>query len=276
MSYVNGLTVPSPHRSQYDSSSSSATRREGCGPATLANGANAVSSGRVSRTAQQVHDLIPRSQETDPSTLGWSLQDLDRAAAKLGVGFEVRSGQGWAAVVSALGQNLTVALQGDSDQFGNGTCSGAYDGPHVILVSPAFRVVNGIRQRWIDDPICPGGRWEDEYILHRYASKFASEIGFGVFTTPVPRAPVTAPPTVTLRYGGTKLAARQVKRIAVQAGRKANVRTRPTSAASVASRLANGATFTAYQVTKTGQLLAGSRTWFGDRTGTRWLHVTAF
>lgn len=207
------------HRSQYDPDSSQFTRSTGCGPTTVANGANASTGGHVSKTAQQVHDLVPRGAETDPSTPGWSIPDQDRAAAKLGTPFENRTGKGWANLEAALHAGQYVALQGDSDQFSNNTCSGAFDGDHDIGIHPARRVVNGLAQHWIDDPICKTGRWEYDYILRRYASKLSAAIRFAVFTHPVPRAaaPVPAPgptpaPAVT-RYraviiGPTKLYAK--------------------------------------------------------------------
>jgi hypothetical protein len=262
-----------PHRTQFDGSP---LERENCTPDAAANGANAATGGRVNKTGGQVRALIPRSQETDPSTPGWSIPDVDHAMAKLGVGFENRTGKGWAGLISALDTGHYAILQGDSDQFSNATCSGVFNGNHCIGIHPARRVVNGSTQHWINDGICKTGRWEYDYILRRYASKLAANIRFGVFTTAVPKAAAPAPATVTLRYGGVKLAKPVVKRIAVAAGTRANVRSRPTSTATKVTTLANGATFTAYQVTSTGQLLAGSRRWLGDRTGTRWLHATSF
>lgn len=194
MTYVAGRFVPTPHRSQYNADSPPRTRREGCTPTTGANGANASTGGRVDLTGAQVHALIPPEQETNPHVPGWSLVDLDRAMEKLvvSVPFERRSGRGWPAVVAALEAGLYVALQGDSDQFGNGTCSGVFDGDHCIGVDPATRTVNGQRQWWVNDPICPDGRWEDEATLRRYATKLTPSVLFGVFTNPVPRV-VAAP-----------------------------------------------------------------------------------
>lgn len=203
------------HQSQYDPGQSTITRREGCSWTTVANGADASTGGRVKKTPDQVHALIPKSSETNPLTPGWSTVDVDRACAKLGVPFEIRSGQGWPAVVRALDvEHLYVFLQGDSDRFPSG-CSGEFDGNHAIGVHPASRVVNGLRQRWTDDPICPDGRWEWEYILRNYAVKFSAGIQFGVFSNPVPAATVPTRWKVTItgktvlynRVGGTPVGA---------------------------------------------------------------------
>lgn len=56
------------------------------------------------------------------------------------------------------------------------------------------------------------------------------------------------------------------------AGRRSNIRSSPSSAAPIVGYLARGAAFTAYQVTTSGSLLAGSRTWYGDHNGTKWVH----
>lgn len=268
-----------PHKTQFDGSPLAG---ENCTPTSGANGANAATGGKVNRSGGSIRSLVPRGQETDPGNPGWSIPDLDKAMARLGVPYENQSGRGWAAVIFALNLGKYVTMQGDSDRFSNSTCSGAFNGNHCIGVHPASRVVNLRRQRWIDDPICKTGRWEYESVIHAYAAKISPTIHYGVFTTAVPKATGTPTPpvVVTLKYGGTKLSPAQVKRIAVPAGQKANVRQRPTTAAALATAapktLANGSTFTAYQVTKTGQLLAGSRTWYGDKSGNRWLHVTAF
>ncbi len=189
------------HRSQYDLGNPPRTRHEGCVPAAVANGADASSGGAIDKSVAAVHNLIPQSQETDPKKPGWSLTDADRACVKLGIPFEIRTGRGWSAVVAALDSGLYVILQGDSDQFPNGTCSGDFDGDHAVGLHPAARLVGGLRQRWMDDGICPTGRWESEYILHRYARKLLPEIRFGVFTRPVPRVSSGATVLATARKG---------------------------------------------------------------------------
>lgn len=282
--YLGGYYL-NPHDTQFDGSK---LEDENCTPAAGDNGANASTGGKVNLTAGGVRALIPRSQETNPATPGWSLEDLDHAMAKVGVPFVVRSGDGWTAVTNALHAGLYVAVQGDSDQFSNATCSGAFNGDHCIGIHPATRVVGVLRQHWIDDGICKTGRWEYDYILHRYAAKLDVRIRFGVFSRPVPKAVPAPVPVVTLRYGGIKLSPVRAKSIAVAANTKANVRNRPTKTAVMApsrsgsplnggsNQLPNHTVCTLYQYTKTGQLLAGSRIWYGDRTGTRWLHISAF
>lgn len=51
-----------------------------------------------------------------------------------------------------------------------------------------------------------------------------------------------------------------------------NERSGPSTSYPVVTSLPRGATFSAYQVNASGQLLAGSRTWYGDHDGRRWVH----
>jgi len=169
------------HVSQYDGSK---YEHQNCAPASAANGLAAVSGGHTTRTGGQVRALLPRGQETNPNTPGWSIPDVDHAMAKLNVGFLNRSGQGWGAVRLAHSQGYYIVLSGDSDRFSNRTCSGKFEGAHTIGVHPATAGTKW----WIDDPICGLGRWEEEAVLKAYARKLAGSVWFGVFTRKVPKA----------------------------------------------------------------------------------------
>lgn len=177
------------HRCQYDYSSF--TAQNGCTWTSGATGADAATGGKVDLTPDQVKGKVKRTEETNPSSPGWSMRDLALAMARLGVPFQDRTGGVWADVVAALDRDgLFVVLQGDSDRFGDHTCSGAFNGDHAIGVHPAKQ---GLLQR-IDDPICKAARYETRAVLRAYAEKLARSIGeyprlrFGVFTTPVPDA----------------------------------------------------------------------------------------
>jgi hypothetical protein len=141
------------------------------------------------------------NEETNPGTPGWSLPDLDLAMKRLGVPFDVRSGRGWDAVLAAHNAGLYIVLQGDSDQFGNHTCSGAFDGDHAIGIRPG--TYSG---RWaIDDPICPDMRTETPAILRRYAEKLWPQVFFGAFTERVPELKPPETGWVATVHGRTDL-----------------------------------------------------------------------
>lgn len=175
------------HRSQYAAGSSKVTRRTGCTWTSGANGLDAATGGKVQRTPDQVHALVPSSAETNPAYPGWSIADLDRAMAKLLVPFTNRSGTGWAGVLTHRRAGRYLVVQGDSDRFGNATCSGAYDGDHAIGVHPDTKTdPDGTIWWWINDPICPAGRWERDTVIRAYAEKLSRSIYFGTFDVPVP------------------------------------------------------------------------------------------
>lgn len=171
------------HQSQYDPAASDRTRRQGCTWTSLANGIDAQSGGVIVRTPDQVLSLVRPTEESNPGTPGWSLQDAALAMERLHVPFEVRSGRGWDAVLDAWSAGLYVVLQGVSSVFSNATCSGVFDGDHCIGVHPDHD--EEIRQR-LDDPVCPTARYSGRSILRLYAERFAPSIRFGVFTHPVP------------------------------------------------------------------------------------------
>jgi hypothetical protein len=87
---------------------------------------------------------------------------------------------------------------------------------------------------------------------------------------------VSPPPEIRLAYGGrrTILQPDQLT-IKTAAGRSANIRKRPDRlrAIDVVDRMPNGAKFMAYQITH-GAAPHGSNSvvWYGDWTGTRWVH----
>lgn len=183
------------HRSQYQAGASSRTRRQGCVWTTCANGADACTGGRVKKTPDQVLALVKPSEETNPLTPGWSLRDADLAMSRLGVGFVVHTDP-WGTLKNFHEAGYYLSVQGDSDQFGNNTCSGDFDGDHDI----GIRAGNDARGYWpIDDPICKTMRWEHPDTIKRYAQKFgarihlpAGHVSFGVFT---PKVPLTIPNT---------------------------------------------------------------------------------
>lgn len=175
------------HNSQYQPGSSAITRTSGCTWTVGATGIAVVTGGGYTPTPDKIHGLVARSEETSPSTPGWSLDDLKLALSRFGMSFTIATGEGWAAVEQAVDERRFVVIQGDSDQFGNDTCSGAFDGPHCIGIDGSKRKVeDGVEYWWIHDPICPTGRWERKGVVRRYAEKLLSTVFFGWFNQRVP------------------------------------------------------------------------------------------
>jgi hypothetical protein len=175
-----------PHRSQYEAGASAITRRAGCTWTAGANGAAATTGGRQKPSPDAIHERLQHSEESSPLTPGWSITDLATAMSRYKVPLHNKTGAGFNAALADLNARHYIVLQGDSDQFGNDTCSGAFDGDHAIGVHPEHKMAAGVRWWWINDPICKTGRWERESVLRRYAEKLDAHVRYGSFVGTVP------------------------------------------------------------------------------------------
>lgn len=193
-----------PHRSQLAAGQSSLTHSAGCTWTAGANGIDDTSGGKKKPDPDDLHGRLPKSLETSPGSPGWSIPDLERATFRYASSANMPGlvcvnrtnagflgAYGWAGIKKAWANGRYVVIQGDSDRFSNNSCSGKFDGDHAIGVSPKSRVVNDKRQRWINDGICPAGRWEYESIIYAYAKKLADRSGtplrWGAFKSSVPK-----------------------------------------------------------------------------------------
>lgn len=82
-------------------------------------------------------------------------------------------------------------------------------------------------------------------------------------------------PHVHLKFAGSHATSPLPRTFTVQSPvphQRANVRTGPSNKYPVVRTKPNGGSFVAYQRTDKGQSLAGSSTWWGSHTGTRWMH----
>jgi hypothetical protein len=257
------------HQSQYGPTCTPITRSSGCTWTSASTGVDAATGGKRKPSPDEIHALVKNREETSPSTPGWSLDDLDLAMARMGIPFEIRSGEGWTGVIEALNEGLYVVLQGDSDVFGDETCSGRFDGPHAIGVHPDALFKDGRPARRVNDPICPKARIVTEAKLQQYAEKFSRRVLFGVFENPVPDLPPPPPPPPTLRYGARALVGGPIrKRVREPA---VSVRAKPEPDARVLRVKDRGDYFTAWQVVQTPK-----GRWFGNYRGRRWVRAGAF
>ena len=184
------------HRSQYEPGASITTRHAGCTWTSTATGIGTVTGGKREPSPDEVHALVPHNQETNPETPGWSIPDAVRAAGRAGIALDNRTGEGWTGVEAATAAGCYCIVQGDSEEFGNSTCSGAFDGDHCIGLHPNTKFdEQGRLLRWINDPICPSGRWERDDILRRYAENLSKTVRFAAFADPVPEVAQPVNPT---------------------------------------------------------------------------------
>ena len=82
------------HRTQYDGS---ARQNSNCTPTSGANGAREATDGKYDHSGAFVRALVKPTEETSPTSPGWSLGDLDLAMRRAGIPFDIRTGTGWAA-----------------------------------------------------------------------------------------------------------------------------------------------------------------------------------
>ena len=185
------------HRSQYEAGASLTTRHSGCTWTSTASGIAAITGGDREPSPDDIHKLVANHEEVNPKTPGWAIDDAILACSRYGVPLQDRSGDGWAGVVEATASGQYLILQGDSDQFGDNTCSGAFNADHCIGLHPNSGTdEQGHLLRWINDPICPDGRWERDDILRRYAEKLSARVRFAAFLQPVPEdEPLPVNPT---------------------------------------------------------------------------------
>lgn len=182
------------HRSQYDEDCSYTTRVYGCTWTSAANGADATSGGRYRPSPDHVHAQVRSYEETDPSSRGWSIPDVALAMSRLGYAFVNRTNSDWEAFRDSGRDGHYRILQGDSDAFSNGTCSGAFDDAHAIGVHPDHTRNDDGELIWrIDDPICKEARWETDGTLYRYASRLGNP-RWGQFNGIVPAVAFTPAP----------------------------------------------------------------------------------
>jgi len=191
------------HRRQFDGGR---LAKQNCVPTSLADAADQSTRGRISRTGSQVRALVGIREETNPTTPGWSLQDADLAAKRLGVELTPAAGP-WSSVVAVRAQGRGVIVQGLSSVFTEG-CSASFDGGHCVYLPP----LDHSDGRWrLGDPLCPDWRWETPTVLARYAAKLAGPgRALYAYTALIPKS-LTLPDTGTdvittltlLPFGGT-------------------------------------------------------------------------
>jgi hypothetical protein len=138
--------------------------------------------------------------------------------SRLGYGFTNRTLDDWEAFRRSGRDGHYRLLQGDSDAFSNGTCSGAFNDPHCIGVHPDHATNDDGQLIWrIDDPICDTARWETDATLYRYASRLGNRPRWGQFNGVVPVVQHTPQPgdavASAIRAESRRLASDSVVRV---------------------------------------------------------------
>jgi hypothetical protein len=267
-----------------------------CGPFSLAMGLE-FSTGVMHKGK----DVRIRTNDSQPRD-GTNLDQLARAASTFDSRLEVRRRMDFDDVLDRIdsGHPVVVGLSYELLRATEHSGDRSFTGNHYVLLLPGAHDGQGVR---IFDPLCDGRRTPifkgpytiDEGLLARATARMVVDthgttVGVGrayAGILPRPRKAGGGPPApppddeppavvrpVIFRHGGEPRARGDYVCILDVA----NVRENPHvthlggPAHNVVGHLRRGESFHCAQTTDIGQRVAGSRRWFGDRNGGRWVH----
>ena len=220
---------------------------------------------------------------------GTNLAQVDAAVNKLGVNLDVRTPTSVANFDNELHAGRGAVLQG-AESATKGTkwqASETFGGNHAWWVNEArgWRLVSGSwtpAEYLVYDPLADGRRkgiarspfWLPRSYLLTFARRL--DIGSRLLGPGLVYAGFTrdTEPHFHGAFGGvaTRPFPDRTRAVAPK-GKRVNVHFRPdTKSATVISTLADGDLFIAYQKTNQGEAFRGSRIWYGDHQGSRWVH----
>lgn len=240
--------------------------------------------GKRRATAARIREL------TGDTSGGTNLAQVTNVLrSSYGVDMTVRYGAPIATFDQYLYDGHGAILQGASSAT-RGTrfqASETFGGNHAWWVNEArgWRLVNGAQvptDYLVYDPLADGRRsgiaqspfWlPREYLLtfaRRLVISGTTQLGYGKVYAAFTR---DTEPHVHALFGGKPTSPFPDRtRGTAPSGKRVNVRAQPTTTAPIVDYLASGELFIAYQKTATGQSLSGSRVWYGDHDGKRWVH----
>jgi hypothetical protein len=279
-----------------------------CNPSAAAILIDFATCGHRRTTGAAVRDL------TDDFDGGMWLGDVAKAVRRgFRVDMDLNTGR-FERVLRALEAGRGVSLCGSSivtlhTKF---QASETFDGNHQVALTDIRKLPDGTREILVFDPLADGRRaaiarapmWMPVDLVREFAGRLdlrseqeraagrpREPLGIGRATyavTEAPRCPAEPddgpaadqpgpakePPPVRLRLGAKRAGGPDGRElaVAVPVGR---VRERPRTTSEIVGRKREGESFLAFQRIR-GQRVAGSRLWFGDRHGSRWMHSSLF
>lgn len=268
-----------------------------CNPSAGATLVDFVTCGARRTTGAAVRELTR-------DTVGGTSLSVVVAALRRGFDLDIDVNTGsFERVIKALKAGRGVSLSGSSiatvrTRF---KASETFDGNHQWAVTDIHRNAAGEVELLVYDPLADGRRrgiatspmWMPVDIVREFAGKLdlrslaekaakrpRRPLGLGRATYGVTEVasctPATPkrPPTVTVNTGASLVNGQTGRKrtVKVPVGR---IRERPTTTSDIVGRKRAGEMFLTFQVVK-GQKVAGSRIWYGDRGGERWMHSSLF
>jgi hypothetical protein len=279
--------VSSPHRvtfvKQLDGSKYAGLN---CTCAAAAMCVDRSSIGKRRTTGAEVRRL------TGDTSGGTRLTQVDAALNKMGVNLDVRTPMSLPAYFQAIHDGRGTILQGAS-RATRGTkwqASETFGGNHAWYIGEGrgWRLLSGYQtptDLLVHDPLADGRRagiarspfWVPRYIVERFARLLDLDGNGNLLGPGRAYAALTrdTEPHVHLAFNGRPTSPFPDRTRAVApAGKRVNVHYRPdTKASTVIETLADDELFIAYQVTDQGESFRGSRRWYGDHQGSRWIHA---
>lgn len=222
--------------------------------------------------------LRAKTGDTDGGT---NLRQADWAAfSAYGVDFDVEYNLAWATFRDRIERGMGAIVQGRYSVFKGTSYDAApgFYGNHAIYINELR--YSEKRNRWeylMYDPIADGRRdlpqgpsWISEDLLQKFAAKLViNNRGDTVGTGKVWCAFTVDTEGVILRW---KPSAVYGPKVFYSKYEDAAVRRSPNRDGTLVYSLDKGDPFTAYQVKKDGDSIEGSRTWYGNHEGTKWIH----
>lgn len=197
-----------------------------------------------------------------------------------GINFDVRYRMLWNSFRAEIARGRGAVLQGRYYAF-HGTkfaASSTFTGNHAVYINEVRYNSTAKRNEFLMyDPLADGRQnyykgpiWIPEALLKKFAGQLILNertdtiLGYGLTYAMFTR---DTEPSLALKYGGTAYSKTFYAKVA-----GARIRATPSTTAKVVRQLALNAPFAARQRTTTGALVSGSRVWYGDATGTQWMH----
>jgi hypothetical protein len=197
------------------------------------------------------------------------------------IDFDVHYRLPWANFVANIKIGRGAVFQGRYSVF-HGTrydASGTFMGNHAVYINEwRYNATKKRNEFLMYDPLADGRRrgiykgptWIDEATLKRFAAALQlnpnrdTRLGLGYTFVMFTR---DTEPSLVLKYGGVAYTKTLYAKV-----NGARIRKSPSTAAAISRTLNVNDKFSARQRTTTGQLVNGSRVWYGDATGTQWMH----
>jgi hypothetical protein len=277
----------------------SALRGVNCDPTAAAVLVDFVTCGARTTTGAEVREL------TGDFEGGTTIRQVSRAVAKgFGIDLDVTTAS-FDRLIRALEHGRGVSLCGSSvATFGTPfQSSPTFKDNHQLALTDIRTNPDGSREILVYDPLADkrkagvkyrGPAWIPVGIVRTFAGQFdlrsreeraqhkpPRPLGMGLATyavTEVNRCVVVdhhvTVDGVQLRPGAVRVGGDDGKVLEVTVP-IAKVRDRPHTGADIVGRKVDGDLFRAFQKIR-AQNVAGSRVWFGDRSGTRWMHSSRF